>query len=438
MALCNLHVLRDVGPVGGVYLLLWALALAVVVIDALDATRRRPFKLMSTFGVWIWIGITGWIASLATMSLYGAFFGLARFWFSMPILLAIVAYCHSRDDLKRFTGYAVIFFALATLTIPMQLVTGPVSWFHEESTRGGLDRYPSILGGLNAAGGIAGAYIVLAQVLKPRARLLAVAAIALSVTADLSKSGIVSVGMGLALLAILNIRRIWAMSSAALLFIGLGYVAYSAFPTLRARLATTLISFGLKPSAGLHNSDSTVTESANERLTSLPLENLMQWQSLHSPVKYPFGGGFGMASTALAPPGDSLAKMSHNQFVEILTVFGVVGFVAYLAAWTLVVYRLNSAAFSPRSPDKRFARIYLVAMLVILGRFFFANGALYHPASATALHLCVMAAAWTLDGKSRQPHRGRNAPDRREPKRRMSESAASGRPSSRGSFSHLP
>jgi O-antigen ligase len=201
--------------------------------------------------------------------------------------------------------------------------------------------------------------------------------------------------LGLVLLVVLN-RHAWKrilVAVTALVVIG---VAGSAFvPVIRDRIAASLLSFGIGSSAssGVPHDDVSTFVSAWERLTTLPRANIDALGNVHSPLAYLTGGGYGMGSTALVPPGDSIAPMSHNQFAEMFTVFGAVGGGAQLVILTLIGYLLWRRLRSSREPI--LLAIFFAYILFLLNSVF-ANGTLYQPASASILFIAMFAATSSL------------------------------------------
>lgn len=395
----NLHIMRNIPGVGVLYYAVFGVATLLALLDFFALAKFRAAPERHFLGVWVLVGLTGFAASIATISLSGSVYGLIRFWFALPLYIALLAYCRDKADITAYARIATYFFTVAVLTIPLQVITGPINWFKEGSERGEFARYASLLGGLNAAGGTAGVFIVLCQLIPGWKKWALTALIAASVVMDLSKSGIVSTAVGLVIVLLMNVRKLHSLIAGGFLAAACAYLIYAFVPAAQERLETSLISFGVESDSGLRNSDKTVEESAIARLTDLPLHNIETWLALPGVLKFPIGGGFGMASSALVPSEDSIALMSHNQFVEILTVWGLVGVVAFAAIfWTTALRLRRSPSPSEDSESRRTRLIFFVAFLLLMGRYMFANGSLYHPASATPLFLCLVAAAiygWT-------------------------------------------
>ena len=82
--------------------------------------------------------------------------------------------------------------------------------------------------------------------------------------------------------------------------------------------------------------------------------------------------------------------MTHNQFVEIMTVFGLLGGGVMLFLLLLTVARLWRRR-RPTDVNDVYATLTWVFGFYLLGGFL-ENGRLYHPAPASILFICFFAA----------------------------------------------
>jgi hypothetical protein len=380
----NLHVLRNIslplylmfyGPLS-LYLLFQFMGLI--------ASRVCQVKAGLIF-VWVVVGLLGLWVSLAVISPMGAFAGLGRFLFAIPIFFALCLYTEGMADLRKHLQTYVAFFVVAALTVPLQFVIGPISWFADTSTRAGFDRYSSLLGSLTSIGIVVGAYVILTQPLNPVRRWIYVILMAFPAVVSLNKSAIANVAIAVLVIIYLNRRSLSKLVAGLLSAITLLAIAYGSVPAVQGRIDAVLVSFGLSGGT-IVNYDVTVSESLWDRLYSLPLANFEVLAQLGSPFVYITGGGFGMASTALVPPGDSLAPMAHNQYAELLTVFGVMGGCIALACLGIVAHRLRVLYLLSRND---IVLAVGASLGLLLMNSLFANGTFYQPSSASLLFLAM-------------------------------------------------
>ena len=125
----------------------------------------------------------------------------------------------------------------------------------------------------------------------------------------------------------------------------------------------------------------------------LPKQNFESLGDLKSPLVYAVGGGYGMGSTALVPDADSIAPMAHNQYAELITVFGFLG--GGVAIWVMI-----SIGFALRrktlGSNSIVYRALLFSYCLFLLNSAFANGTLYQPASASIFYIVFFAASSTV------------------------------------------
>jgi hypothetical protein len=339
--------------------------------------------------LWFTIPLLGFIVSTSTISLGGAVNGLVRFLFAAPVFMALMLFTKDSGDLKAHISTMIVFFAFASLTLPMQFVTGPIPWFAESSTRAGLDRYSSLMGSLTSLGIIVGGYMILTATQKMRTQVVLAGAMAVSAAASLSKSAIMNVAI--AVVAFMWLNRRSFLRQFVLFSVGGGalYGAWVLLPAVRERVLASLESFGLKnDNPTIVNYDKSFVASAIDRLTALPLANFHALADLHTPLVYVVGGGYGMGSTALVPESDSIAPMAHNQFAESITVFGfVLG-----SLQIFVMLAIARLLWKRRNLNRPLFLAIGAAYASFLLNSVFANGTIYQPASASVFYLCMFAA----------------------------------------------
>lgn len=381
----QLHLLRNTSALG--YIALYMLAAFVSVLGMRSNSHRRPWA--NEMVLWFAAPVVALITSLAFISPSGAATGLIRFLFAAPVFFALRSYTRDLADLRIYVSLVVIWGLLASATVPMQILLGPVEWFAEASLRGEYTRYASLLGSLTSLGTVIGAYLLLSAGLARKSwQIFVLIALALIGAVSLSKAAIVNVMLGLLVLLWME-RRKFLVPAAVLLLAGGALVPWlMTTEAFGGRLDTSLVSFGLNASdGGVRNYDVGLLEGATDRVTVLPMETLHNLVDLGHPLAWFTGAGFGMASTALVPAADALSPMAHNQYVESVAVFGLI----MAAAQVWVMCRAFAQLGRLRVLDPLF--VYLQAGLALLMlNAVFVNGILYQPASASLLYLFMFAA----------------------------------------------
>ncbi|MDN4163300.1 hypothetical protein [Nocardioides abyssi] len=389
----NLHMLRNALPI--VYLPLYGLVFFLVLVDTARDDTPVARRALVVFGGWVAVCALGAIVTFFNVGLTPAVTGFSRLIFALPVLLAFAAYCPSPETAVRAVKFMVGFFVIAAATMPMQLILGPVSWFAAEGERAGFIRFGSLLGSLTAFGIVAGCYLILSALYNSPSREIVVLAIVAIAFISLSKAALANVAIGIAALVWINRERFpsvvikMTMTGAAL--VG----ALSLSSPLSERLLALGSSFGFDNQPSVRNYDQSVTESAWARLTDLPLANFEALAHFREPLVYVVGGGFGMGDTALVSADYSSAPMAHNQFVEVLTVFGALPTVLIFASGIALIGALRGASKELRGTHRvahKLVRVSCAAVLLLLLNSFFANGTLYQPAAASILFLAVYVA----------------------------------------------
>lgn len=386
----NMHLLRNLSLL--LYVALYVPMLFYITVEFVTRAYRRQLPGFGhLFIVWITFAVIGFLVSLMLISPLGAVMGLARFLFGAPIFMALVLYTRNADEFRGHLSTLVYFFAISSLSLPLQFLVGPISWFAEASQRAGLERYSSLIGSLTSIGVIVGSYLVLVHGVRSKIKILLIVGMILPAVVSLNKSAMVNIAIAILGLVFLNRRSlsrfvIFSTCTGALLL-----SAYSLVPVLQERVEASLQSFGLRANSNsIILDDVSLQSSALDRLIDLPLANFRALSDLHSPLSYLLGGGYGMGNTALVPQGDALAPMAHNQYAEAISVFGFIGGSVLI----VVIFRIQfslvrrwreslSPVFGPLA----------VGFSIFMLNSLFANGTLYQPAAASFFFLAMFAAS---------------------------------------------
>lgn len=383
----GLHSFRNYSS--SVYLMFYALAFLFSIHGFIKAYKKPSDKRkLWIFNVLLGVAILGFVTSLMIISVDSSAYGLVRFIFATPVFFALYGFTDNLHDLRRHVSSILIFVGLAGLTLPLQFITGPITWFADASERAGLERYSSLLGSLTTIGIVIGSYLILTQAMNRKIRVLWVIVLAVPALISLSKSALANVAIVIILLVIINRKKLSRVILGASIISVISMFTFSLSIQLRERFNALLSSVGLNQGSVI-NYDDSLWASLIKRLTELPLSNFHALADLHSPFVYLTGAGFGMADTALVPSGDGLAPMAHNQFAENITVFGFIGGV--LLSVTMIIIFLKLWLLYKHTSQQIFLLLAISYGLFLINSLF-ANGTIYQPASATIFLLAMFVA----------------------------------------------
>lgn len=389
-AVLGAHTLRNFSPL---YLLLYAIVALWTLICFLRVDWRERLSDRGAMVVtWLVIAATGAVMTAFLQSPGAAADGLSRFLFAIPILFALVAWTNSRDQLVTHACTLVAVFTLQALTLPLQFVTGPLPFLAAAEQRGGLVRYSSAVGSVTSIGIIVGCYLILAQLFRPAWRFPLMVVLSAATVVSLSKAAIANVVIAWIVILLMNRRHRRLVGAIGIGIPALVLLAYATLAPFRERISTSLVSFGVEQASGHGNGDVDIVQSILQRVTELPGRNYAALAELGNPLVYLFGGGYGMGDTALVGAGDGLTIMAHNQLIESITVFGLLG---GLLQWGFLALVLVALLRRWRGTGDRIFGALALAHLVFLVNSIFANGTLYNPMSGAIVWLVSFAALST-------------------------------------------
>ncbi len=396
----SLHTLRHL--LGPIYLAAYGVVFIVALVDAVTTGGlRRALGRGSIIVPWIGLALLGTATTMAISGVGASIDGTTRYLYCLPVFFAFAAYTDGPEDLKLYIKGFVVFFGLASLTLPLQLVTGPISWFASAASRGGVERYSSLVGSLTSIGIAVGCYLVLTEAFGKRRQIAWIMILIVPSLMALSKAAIANIALALAVLIWLNRRQLSRVLIGLLVMVTAFLFLYSTSPEISDRVDAVLVSFGVE-NTDIVSYDAEFDESALSRLIDLPLKNFAVLPTLGSPFVYLVGGGYGMASTALVSAKASLGPMTHNQFAEFFSVFGALGGIAATVMMIVILVRVWKLRL-PKYPAWLQAIPFAYLLLLVNG--FFANGIVYQPATGAIFFMVMFVASTTgrWENTSRAP-----------------------------------
>ena len=91
--------------------------------------------------------------------------GISRYFYVLIITLLVFIIVKNENTVNNILHLYVLCIAIGSLSLPLQLFTGPISWFTIPTIRGGLQRYSSLFGNVSAMGIVGGTGLVAALLL---------------------------------------------------------------------------------------------------------------------------------------------------------------------------------------------------------------------------------------------------------------------------------
>lgn len=384
-SIVNLHTLRNIIEIP--YLIIYAFVVLMTIYDFQKFGKMRVNNNRYLISIiWFFIIVFGFLVSINFISFSGSLNGFIRYSFAFPIFIALINYTDTKKQLTQNIGFAVAYFSIASLTLPLQFITGAIQWFPDSSERAGLTRFSSIIGSLTSMGIIVGCYIVMTEFYK-KYQLIFIGMMIVSSIASLSKAAIANVGIGILIVMMLNTKNFIKTAISIFIILVPLYFIYISTDQISSRIDASLQSFGINiGKKGENNYDYTVQESALDRITRLPKENYKFLDKLNTPMVYLTGAGFGMADTALVPKSDSFTIMAHNQYAENITVFGWIFGIVFNMIMLYIGYNLFKKYLLTKNRDYL---IFFFAYIIFLINSIFANGTTYQPSSASIFYIAM-------------------------------------------------
>ena len=177
------------------------------------------------------------------------------------------------------------------------------------------------------------------------------------------------------------------------------------------RLETVLSSFGVQTDVGAQNYDVSLSQSILDRLTELPGNTWAAMQNFGNPLVYLTGGGYGMGDTALVTESDAITIMAHNQLIESMAVFGLIG---GTIQWAILLLAALLLVWAWRATRHQVYAVVGAAFLLLLGNGLQANGMLYQPSGASLIYLSLFVALSTKLRDSLSPSLSASPPKPRK------------------------
>lgn len=386
--LLNLHMLRNVSSIYPAFLAIMYFSLILYA-----ASKANILKINGLIVCYLIFLATALEAALHTMLLYGVSGGLSatvRYLFTAPVAYLAFSFLEQKKDVTNVFKIFVYIIAIGSLTVPLQYLIGPISWFADPSERGGLIRYASIFGSLTVLGSVIPvAFYILFYIDSNKLTKALLSIMLLSgALMTLQKSAIV--GIILSTVVYLYIEPAKFKSYAKVLIIIL--IVFSIMPKILSIQTDEPWMYALRyivASAGLgqeyggtsFKTDDTVQESAVLRLTELPANSLKNLHDLYGFSGYIWGGSFGMMGPALMREGESPYIMPHNNFVDFMVIGGILHLLSFIGIlfYSTKYLRLYIKQEKKRSDTNSINKIMYGVIIIFIINLPFTSNQNIHP-----------------------------------------------------------
>lgn len=340
----------------------------------------RPMRLIFLLSI-LWIPFI----SLLNMEMNEFAVALPRYLVTFPYLLFCYIYSGFNDLMaKKVLRLFVVFNVIASLTIPFQIVFGPIPFFTEPSYREGLVRYTSLAGSLTILGTVAG--IALAIVLfsgdylfKKANRNLIVVVLLLGMLMTLQKAAVANILICYTFYFLFYGEVRLFKKIVSILF---GIVVIIIF--FRVFSETQFVSY-IERSINYTFSGSSVGVSADmiNRIWFLP-SRVVTYNNM-SFIDYILGIGFPALAGTM---GNPQYPMAHNNYFDLLFSGGILHLVSYLYLLLKVPVSLMRKMFKRIKPTN-IDRMYSVSIILILINMVIGAATFYQPVTAVIIYFII-------------------------------------------------
>ena len=279
--------------------------------------------------------------SFATGGIYYTIIGVTRYFYVLIISLVVLITVNNEKAVNNLLHLYVICIAIGSLTLPLQLLTGPIGWFSESSMRSGLIRYSSLFGNVSAMGIVGGTGLIAALLLNYKnhfIKMIMIFSILIGMGMSLQRAGIANIV--LATLIYFYFYDIKPSKKTMLLFGSISFIIFTILFLLNYEPTQIYTSFFLT-ALGL---DSGVTETIvdYDPLSEQIYYRLVTNVSVHFEerlgiIKSLTGLGFSGLGGVLGQKG----IFTHNDIFNIVSVGGILYLFGYIFIISFVALYLK-------------------------------------------------------------------------------------------------
>lgn len=325
------------------------------------------------------------VISLLNMSTSEYFNSFSRYLVTVPYILFCYLYKgYDKPFIKRVVRLFVFFVALAALSIPLQMVIGPLSFLEEGYLRGGFMRYASIAGSLNALGTLSGFSISLLLIgnddyfRKNERSILLIATIVGSLL-SLQKAAVINILISFALFLIIKGDKRFKKPLFVITLLVVGCISYFAMQDLQfINVAITSVEYTL-----VSNNELDFMTDLLQRFWYLPSRVVTHHDFVGS--DWIFGIGFSALSGILGNPN---LPMSHNNYFDLIFSGGIF----HLSSFLLLLLRIPYRTIKRKLRHEKTSHMemsYVCLVVLILANMLIGAATMYQPVNAVIIYFCI-------------------------------------------------
>ena len=261
--------------------------------------------------------------------------GIARYFYVLPITLVVYTVINTEEKIHKLLHLFIIFIAIGSLTLPLQLFTGPISWFSDPTMRSGLTRYSSLFGNVSSMGIVGGVGLIAALLMhykKKKNKIIIIVSILLGMGMSLQRAGIANIILCSIIYGFyVNINLSKKIFYTTLSVISIFFIGYSLlqFEATQIYMSFFLSSIGVDSGVDVIRDYAPINDQIYYRLftnVSVHFNERMGWGGFMTGFGYTGLGG------VLGQKGD----FTHNDFFNMAAVGGVFYLIIYLLLFLFV------------------------------------------------------------------------------------------------------
>lgn len=340
----------------------------------------NPFRLVFIFSI-LFIPII----SLGNMSSGDFIVALPRYLITLPYLLFCSIYNGYNSVItKKLLKLFVCFMLVSALTIPFQIMFGPIPFFTLASERAGLVRYSSLAGSLPSLGSLGGFALAIIlfsgdYLFKKRLKFVIIIIMTISMMLTLQKAAVLNILICFVLYFLFygKIKLIYKIISMILMFVAL-YVFLVVFADMEfAQYINNIIEYTFS------DSSLGVKDDLISRMWRLP-HRVIVYNNMTF-IDFLLGIGFPALAGTM---GNPQYPMAHNNYFDLIFSGGFLHLISYMYLLIRIPYT-SMKKMIKRKKLNNIDLIYASSIIIILINMIIGGGTFYQPVTAVIVYFII-------------------------------------------------